>query len=214
MTKTAKIFLRTILKSAAIVSATAFTTLPGFASAAAAPGEAAGCPNVNPELEISVAARASEFHKEEAKVVLQGDVTIDQGVLHLAADEVTIEYRQGDTRDLGSQGKVNALKATGTVKIVCENDRAHGGEALYDVPGRTITLTRDVLLVRGDNILKGQKLFIDLATGHMSIEGGGKPVTAETPDGMIVNGDTRIKAIFTPVTQDDTGTASSEEAVK
>jgi lipopolysaccharide export system protein LptA len=214
MTKPVKIFVRTILKSASIASAIALACLPGFTSAAAAPGVAAGCPNVNPELEISVAARVSEFHKEEARVVLQGDVTIDQGVLHLAADEVTIEYRRGDTRDLGTQGKVNALKATGTVKIVCENDRAHGGEALYDVPGRTITLTHDVLLVRGGNILKGQKLFIDLATGHMSIEGGGKPVTAETPDGMVVNGDTRIKAIFTPVTQDDTAASSSEEANK
>ena len=160
----------------------------------AAPGAAAGCPNVNPELAISVGAGESEFLKQDAKVILRGDVTIDQGVLHLAADEVIIEYLQGSTRDKGSQGKVNSLQARGTVKIVCENDRAHGGEAFYDVARRTIRLTRDVLLVREDNILKGETLFIDLDTGRMTIEGGGTPMT----DSAQIAADTRIKAVFTP----------------
>lgn len=160
----------------------------------AAPGAAAGCPNINPELAISVGANESEFLKQENRVILRGDVTIDQGVLHLAADEVTIEYLQGDTRDNGSQGKVKSLLARGTVKIVCENDRAHGGEAFYNVARRTIQLTHDVLLVRKDNILKGETLFIDLDTGHMTIEGGGTPMT----DGTQIARDTRIKAVFTP----------------
>lgn len=170
------------------------------APALAAPGPEAGCPNINPELAISVGANESQFLQEDAKVILRGDVTIDQGVLHLAADEVTIEYLQGDTRDKGTQGKVNSLLARGTVKITCENDRAHGGEALYDVARRTIQLTRNVLLVRDDNILKGEKLFIDLDTGHMTIEGGGTPMT----DGGEIARDTRIKAIFTPAEKDTT----------
>ncbi len=162
--------------------------------ALAAPGPAAGCPNINPALAITVGANESEFRKNDARVILRGDVTIDQGVLHLAADEVIIEYLRGDTRDIGSQGRVNSLRARGTVKIVCESDRAHGGEAFYNVSGHTIQLTHDVLLVRGDNILKGQSLFIDLDTGHMTIEGGGTPVA----DGAAVAADTRIKAVFTP----------------
>lgn len=164
------------------------------ASASAAPGEAAGCPDIDPALAISVGANQSEFHKNEARVILRGDVTIDQGVLHLAADEVTIEYLRGDTRDMGAQGRVNSLLARGTVKIVCQNDRAHGGEAFYDVAGHSIRLTRNVLLVRGGNILKGDSLFIDLDTGHMIIEGGGTPLAAGTADAA----DTRIKAVFTP----------------
>lgn len=184
MNKLSKINLAKML--AAITAGLAITS-PALAAA----GEAAGCPNVNPELAISVGANASEFRKEAGQVVLQGDVTIDQGVLHLAADEVTIEYLQGETRDIGSQGRVNSLRAVGTVKIVCENDRAHGGEAFYNVAGRTIELTKNVMLVRQDNILKGEKLFINLDTGHMTIEGGGTPLAGTAKD-------TRIKAVFTP----------------
>lgn len=170
----------------------------GATPAPGAPGREAGCPNINPALAISVGANESEFHKNDARVILRGDVTIDQGVLHLAADEVIIEYLQGDTRDIGSQGRVNSLLARGTVKIVCENDRAHGGEAFYNVAGHTIQLTHNVLLVRDDNVLKGESLFIDLDTGHMSIEGGGTPIEGDEA----VRTDTRIKAVFTPASPD------------
>lgn len=182
----------------ALLTALVASSLGGASPVLAAPGQKAGCPNINPELAISVAANESEFHKQEAKVILRGDVTIDQGVLHLAADEVTIEYLQGDTRDKGSQGQVNSLHALGTVKIECEGDRAHGGEAFYNVAQRTIKLSRDVLLVRRDNILKGDTLFIDLDTGNTTIEGGGTEVTG-TPT---AKSDTRIKAVFSPAAKD------------
>lgn len=189
------------ISRALVLIAAGFAIAP---AALAAPGEAAGCPNVNPELAITVGANASEFRKEAGQVALQGDVTIDQGVLHLAADEVIIEYLQGDTRDKGSQGRVNSLRAVGTVKIVCENDRAHGGEAFYNVAGRTIELTKNVMLVREGNILKGETLFINLDTGHMTIEGGGTP-----PSGT--DGDTRIKAVFTPASPQVTAEQAGEE---
>ncbi len=187
-------FKNLALKKRTIASLLLVGAVGVAAPAYAAPGAEAGCPNINPELAISVGANESEFLKQETRVILRGDVTIDQGVLHLAADEVTIEYLQGDTRDNGSQGKVNSLLARGTVKIVCENDRAHGGEAFYNVARRTIQLTHDVLLVRKENILKGETLFIDLDTGHMTIEGGGTPMTDSTE----IARDTRIKAVFTP----------------
>lgn len=194
----------TKLAPAVAVIVGAFTAAP---FALAAPGKEAGCPGIDSGLAISVGANESEFRKNDAQVVLRGDVTIDQGVLHLAADEVTIEYLQGDTRDMGSQGRVNSLLARGTVKIVCENDRAHGGEAFYNVAGHTLQLTRDVLLVREDNILKGQSLFIDLDTGHMTIEGGGTQVTGEAA----VASDTRIKAVFTPASPEKDEKAEQEE---
>lgn len=190
------------------------STLTAAPSALAAPGEAAGCPNVNPDLAISVGANASEFQKDAARVILQGDVTIDQGVLHLAADEVIIEYMQGDTRDIGSQGRVNSLRALGTVKIVCENDRAHGGEAVYNVAARTIKLTRNVLLVRGDNILKGETLFINLDTGHMTIEGGGTSLNDAVAGEQPANQDTRIKAVFTPARPQEATRPAAEPAAE
>lgn len=196
-----KVFAKRILKGLSLkrrgIAGMLLFTIAGT-PAHAAPGPEAGCPNINPELAISVGANESEFLKEEARVILRGDVTIDQGVLHLAADEVTIEYLQGDTRDNGTQGKVNSLLARGTVKIVCESDRAHGGEAFYNVSRRTIQLTHNVLLVRDSNILKGETLFIDLDTGHMTIEGGGTLMTDSTE----IARDTRIKAVFTPAAKD------------
>jgi lipopolysaccharide export system protein LptA len=168
----------------------ALALLTSTTIAHSAPGEQAGCPNVDPTLPISVAADASEFQKNESRVVLNGSVTIQQGVLNLYADEVVISYMSGDTRDLGSQGTVRSLVATGTVKVECEGDRAHGRKAFYNIAQHNIELTGDVLLVRGNNVLKGEKLYIDLDTGNTAIEGGQAAGAKPT--------DTRIKAVFTP----------------
>lgn len=156
-----------------------------------------GCPNVDPTLPIAVGADQSDFQKRKAEVVLKGNVTITQGVLNLFADVVTIKYHSGDTRDMGTQGTISSLEASGTVKVECEGDRAHGRLATYDVAAKTITLTGDVLLVRDDNILKGDTLVLDLATGNSSISGGGATLSeGETRD-------TRIKAVFTPPPEDE-----------
>lgn len=166
--------------------------LPTSLSAQTTPGSEASCPNVNPSLPIAVAADQSEFQKLQSRVLLTGSVTVEQGVLTLFADRVTINYQSGDTRDMGTQGTISSLLAEGTVKVECEGDRAHGRKAVYNVAGKDITLTGDVLLVRGQNILKGEKLTIDLATGNTAIEGGGAALAEKDKK------DTRIKAIFTP----------------
>ena len=93
---------------------------------------------------------------------------------------------------MGTQGTISSLRAEGTVKVECEGDRAHGRVAVYHVGNKEITLTGDVLLVRGDNVLKGEKLTIDLATGNTAIEGGGAVLTGEEKK------DTRVRAVFSP----------------
>ena len=124
---------------------------------------------------IAVAADESEFQKNESRVVLEGSVAITQGVLTLFADEVTVNYHSGDTRDKGTQGTITSLVAKGTVKFECEGDRAHGCVAVYDVSQHHIKLTGDVLLVRDNNILKGETLFIDARC--MTMASGTSPAT-------------------------------------
>lgn len=197
----------------ALAVATSFgaLVLAGGQSALAAPGTAAGCPNIDPGLSITVGADSSEFQKKDNRVLLKGSVTITQGVLTLFADQVTINYHSGDTRDKGTQGTITSLLAEGTVKFVCENDRAHAREALYDVAKHQIKMTGNVLLVRDENILKGEALYIDLDTGNTTIEGGTEAeVTPETRK------DTRIKAVFTPSDspepeEEDTPAATSSD---
>jgi len=196
--------LRSHTCAAIALSVAATLALPSALSAQTSPGSEAGCPNVNPGLPISVAADQSEFQKLQSRVLLTGSVTIEQGVLTLFADRVTINYQSGDTRDMGTQGTISSLLAEGTVKVECEGDRAHGRKALYDVANKDITLTGDVLLVRGDNVLKGEKLTIDLATGNTAIEGGAALVGQEKKD-------TRIKAVFTPPPEKTSEPESSDE---
>ena len=55
---------------------------------------------------------------------------------------------------------------------------------------KTAILTGNVVLTQGENVLHGERLVMDLDTGHSRLEGAIGP-TDRTEDG-------RVKAIFNP----------------
>jgi lipopolysaccharide export system protein LptA len=89
---------------------------------------------------------------------------------------------------LGDNGtKITRIYAKGDVVINSDQDQTTTGDlADYDVPGQTVIVSGNVVLTQGKNVLKGDRLVINLATGESRFDPGsvnsGKPA--------------RIKAIF------------------
>jgi lipopolysaccharide export system protein LptA len=73
-----------------------------------------------------------------------------------------------------SSGQIKFIHATGgKVLVICKKDEqeATGDEAFYDVKGQKIIMTgAEVILTQKKNIVKGQKLLIDLATGRATVD--------------------------------------------
>lgn len=68
-----------------------------------------------------------------------------------------------------SFGEIRQMVAEGHVFFVGDNQTARGNHAVYDLQPDTITMTGDVVMVQGDNVIKGDKVVIQVKTGHADI---------------------------------------------
>lgn len=129
---------------------------------------------------IRVKADRSEVLDKERKVILIDNVDITQGTARLRADIVTLEYGGGgetETTGLGSNfGDIRTMTARGNVFYVTPDLKANGDLGVYIAETDTITLTGNVVLLRGEDVAKGEKLVMELAEGKTSLDGGDSQV--------------------------------------
>jgi len=82
----------------------------------------------------------------------------------------TVSPSAGGSAAIGaSWGAVKQLVADGHVFYVSTDQTARGNHLVYDVLPDTITMTGDVVLVQGANVIKGDKLVIQVKTGHADV---------------------------------------------
>ncbi|MFN9377428.1 MAG: LptA/OstA family protein [Novosphingobium sp.] len=120
---------------------------------------------------VSYAADRIEMQDRQDRVVLAGNVQINQGGLRLTADRTTVAFT-----DQGSL-QIQRIDATGGVSVNRGNESARGDVAIYDFNRRVITLAGNVALRRGSDTLNGGRLVIDLNSGISSVDGRGSADT-------------------------------------
>jgi len=116
---------------------------------------------------VSYAADRIELQDRQDRVVLSGNVKINQGGLELSADRTTVAFT-----DQGSL-QIQRIDATGGVTVNRGSESARGDVAIYDFNRRVITLAGNVALRRGGDTLNGGRLVIDLDSGISSVDGRG-----------------------------------------
>lgn len=126
---------------------------------------AQGISGFNSNAPVNYAADRIELQDRQNRVVLSGNVAIDQGDLNMRAARTTVAYT--DTGTLSIQ----RITATGGVVVQRGTETARGDVAIYDFNRRVITLVGNVALRRGSDTLNGGRLVIDLATGISSVDG-------------------------------------------
>ena len=119
----------------------------------------------NSDAPVNYAADRIELQDRQNRVVLSGDVRIDQAGLTLTAGRTLVDYT-----DAGSL-RIQRIMATGGVNVARGNERARGNVAVYDFNRRIITMAGNVQLNRGGDTLNGGRLVIDLRSGVSSVDG-------------------------------------------
>lgn len=138
----------------------------------------------------------------------KGDVKAVQGTTTLRAAELDVHYVGGSEKLTGQesevvqtsnqatpqdaqgsgQSQINKIEARGNVVIVSEDDQTTTSDwAIYDVPAQLVTVGGNVVLTQGQNVLKGDRLVIDLTTGESRFENKGNAAAGG-----------RIRALFMP----------------
>lgn len=133
----------------------------GFASWAMAQGIAGFDSNAP----VNYAADRIELQDRQKRVVLSGNVDINQGDLRLRAARTTVAYTDTDGLE------IQRIDATGGVHVTRGDESARGNVAIYDFNRRIITMVGNVALRRGTDTLNGGRLVIDLERGVSSVDG-------------------------------------------
>ncbi|MBK4218031.1 lipopolysaccharide transport periplasmic protein LptA [Paracoccus caeni] len=114
---------------------------------------------------VEVAADNLAVNQADGSAVFTGNVVIGQGQMRLAADSVTVEYADS------GQSRIRSLHAKGKVTLVSGEDAAEAAEAIYEVESGNVTLTGDVVLTQGQNVLTGNRMTVSLTDGTAQVEG-------------------------------------------
>jgi lipopolysaccharide export system protein LptA len=155
---------RTLLKAAAVM---AFLLLPvtGHAQGASFP---LGGSTHDSSLPVEVLADQLTVDQASGASVFSGNAVVSQGDMRLAADSIRVEYHIATGEE---QRGIERLVASGNVTLVTNDEAAESNEAIYSVSLSRITMTGDVILTQGRNILSGDLLIVDLASGQGSMQG-------------------------------------------
>ncbi len=127
---------------------------------------------------IDIDAARIEVRDRENLAIFSGNVEVKQARLTLDAAQMRVFYERGQ----GSNSNLTILRldASDGVTLTSPSERARSAYAVYDVEDRQITMIGNVVLTRGDSILRGQRLAIDLENGRSTLDGAAAGTTGGT----------------------------------
>jgi len=177
---------------------------------------------------IDIESDVLVVHDSKKYATFKGDVKAVQGKTTLLARELDVHYTGSGASSLntgtdatttasndatatatdaktegalGANGnQISKIEARGSVVITTDQDQTTTSDwALYDVPTQLVTVGGNVVLMQGKNVLKGDRLIIDLKTGESRFENQGDTATKG-----------RIRALFVPKQDAKSGESKSD----
>jgi lipopolysaccharide export system protein LptA len=158
---------------------------------------------------IDVTADELEMLDSQKTAVWRGNVEALQGQNRLLSDVLHVYFSGGGSastpagageQGLGKNwGDVQRMVAEGKVFFLSPTQTARGDRAVYEVLPDTITMTGDVVVVQGENVVKGNTLVIHVKTGQANF------VSTETGR----NKPNRVRGVFYSNPGDQVGTPAA-----
>jgi lipopolysaccharide export system protein LptA len=139
---------------------------------------------------VKIRAASLEVREKEKKATFTGDVYVVQGDTELRCKSLVVFYeeesapqpsKQASARPMkaaepgpGGDKQIQRIEATGNVVVVQKDQNALGDAATFNMRENTVTLVGNVVVTRGSDVLRGQKLVVDLTSGVSRMEGQGR----------------------------------------
>lgn len=133
----------------------------------------------NSDAPVDITADELEVLNTQCLATYKGAAEALQDTVRLRADVLKIFYKAGAAKSAAKGGlggscgsELDHMEAVGSVYYVTPQQRVRGDAALYDAAADTITITGDVVAVNGQNVLRGSKLVIKIATNDAQMQSG------------------------------------------
>lgn len=136
---------------------------------------------------IQIEADRLEVQDGQGVALFEGNVSVVQGTTILKTRKLKVFYmRDGASQSPG--GNVRKIEATGKVAVRSGDQTASADSAVVDMQAQIATLSGNVTVSQGTNILTGCNLRINMATNAANL----------TPCESAQTGSGRVKMLFTP----------------
>ena len=174
---------------AALIMAMALAVAAVVASLSASSGRAQqnkGPPNAlqgfstNRGKPVRIQAGSLEVRDKDKQAVFSGNVQVVQGDTTMRCKTLAVFYESDPSKPgvpaakAGPEGQqqIRRMEAKGGVVVTQKDQVATGDTAEFDVRTNTITLSGNVVVTRGQDVLKGKRLVVNLTSGVSTVEAG------------------------------------------
>jgi lipopolysaccharide export system protein LptA len=129
---------------------------------------------------VKIRAASLEIREKDKMATFTGDVYVLQGDTEMRCKVLVVSYeaetgtRMANAAAEGPAGdrQVRQIEAKGDVVVVQKDQNATGDTATFNMRENTVTLVGNVVVTRGSNVLRGQRLVVDLTSGVSKMDGG------------------------------------------
>ena len=141
---------------------------------------------------VQIEASRLEVRDKDKMATFSGNVKVVQGDTTMRCKTLVVFYEQQNKDGQqaqaaaqtmpaakpgpGGSSQISKLEASGGVTVVQKDQTATGDRALFDMKSNTVTLLGNVLVSQGPNVMRGEKLVVDLTTGVSRVDAGSGPV--------------------------------------
>jgi lipopolysaccharide export system protein LptA len=146
----------------------------------------------NRDKPIQIDANSLEVRDKEKAATFKGDVKVVQGDTTMRCKTLVVYYEGGATPGAApapaastakptstmtsatpgptGSSSIRRLEAKGGVIVTQKEQTVTGDTGDFDMKSNTVTMNGNVVLTKGDNVLKGDRLIVDMTTGVSRVE--------------------------------------------
>jgi lipopolysaccharide export system protein LptA len=186
-----------------VVGAAVFALATMALSEVRAQSAVSGVPNAmqgfsqNRDQPIQIEAASLEMRDKKKEATFSGNVKVVQGDTTMTSKSLVVFYEstsspaqppptnskgaksapmQSTTPGPGGSSSIRRLEAKGSVVVTQKEQVVTGETAIFDTKANLITMTGGVVLTQCKNVLRGDRLLVDMTTGVSRVESDGGKV--------------------------------------
>jgi lipopolysaccharide export system protein LptA len=140
--------------------------------------------SVSRDRPVKITSDTLEVRDKEKLAIFNGTVHIVQGDTEMRCKTLNVFYEESaasggapqkssKSAPGGGSNQIRWMKAEGGVVVMQRDQVVTGDNAEFDVRANVVTMIGNVVLTKGTDIVKGQRLVVNLTTGVSRVESGG-----------------------------------------
>jgi lipopolysaccharide export system protein LptA len=134
----------------------------------------------NRDQPVKIQAATLEVREKDKMATFSGDVHVFNGDTEMRCKSLIVFYEEDPKQPgmkaaepgPGGEKQIKRIEAKGGVTVVQKDQNAAGDNAVFNMRENVVTLTGNVVVTTGKDVLRGQRLVVDLTSGVSKMDQG------------------------------------------